>query len=103
MFDRSLFATGPIEFIVIADTHYMIDPTGQQVEFSSRRRQTARTEHALHLLAGMQQAGKALPVIHMGDIIKSFRNAQPSKRDNVGSWRASIEPRFGGRQSRRGR
>ncbi|MEZ4615494.1 MAG: hypothetical protein R2867_08265 [Caldilineaceae bacterium] len=49
----------------------MIDPRGSRSN-SARRRQTARTEHAFHLLAGMQQAGKALPVIHMGDIIQEF-------------------------------
>ncbi len=72
MFDRSFLPLALFEFIVIADTHYMIDPTGQQVEFGSRRRQTARAEHALQLVAALT-ADLATPlVIHMGDLIQEF-------------------------------
>ncbi len=72
MFDRSFLPPALCEFIVIADTHYMIDPTGQQVEFGSRRRQTARTEHALRLVAALSDDLATPQVIHMGDLIQEF-------------------------------
>jgi len=68
MFDFSLLPPALHEFVVIADTHYMLDPTGQAVEFDSRRRQTARTQYALRTVAGLG----ALPVIHMGDLVQEF-------------------------------
>lgn len=67
-FDTEYLPPAIHQFVVIADTHYMLDPTGQQVEFASRRRQTARTQHALGLVAGLGD----LPVIHMGDLVQEF-------------------------------
>jgi hypothetical protein len=72
MFDRSWLPPARFEFVVIADTHYMIDPTGQQVEFTSRRRQTARTEYALQQVAALLAYVDEPLVIHMGDIIQEF-------------------------------
>ncbi|GIS59516.1 MAG: hypothetical protein CM1200mP2_17410 [Planctomycetaceae bacterium] len=40
--DRSLLPAADFEFVVLADTHYMIDPGDGPVEFSSRRLQTER-------------------------------------------------------------
>lgn len=68
MFDRSFLPPARYEFVVVADTHYMLDTTGQHVEFTSRRRQTARAEHALRTVAGLGD----LPVIHMGDLVQEF-------------------------------
>lgn len=67
-FDAAFLPPALHQFVVIADTHYMLDPTGQAVEFASRRRQTARTQYALGLLAGLGD----LPVIHMGDLVQEF-------------------------------
>lgn len=68
MFDRTLLPPAQYEFVVIADTHYMLDPGGQTVEFASRLQQTARTEYALAQVAALN-----LPlVIHMGDIVQEF-------------------------------
>lgn len=94
MFDRSYLPPAQLEFVVIADTHYMIDPTGQQVEFDSRRRQSARTDHALQLVAGLE-----LPlVIHMGDLIQEFPErpvfAQARQEALAQLARHGIEPRF---------
>ncbi|MEZ4711096.1 MAG: metallophosphoesterase [Caldilineaceae bacterium] len=72
MFDHSFLPPVRCEFVVIADTHYMIDPTGQQVEFTSRRRQTARAEQALRLVAGITAGQESPLVIHMGDLIQEF-------------------------------
>lgn len=68
MFDRSFLPPATFEFVVVTDTHYMIDPTGQSVEFNSRRRQTARAEYALRRIADMD-----VPlVVHMGDLVQEF-------------------------------
>lgn len=68
MFDFSYLPPTLHQFILIADTHYMRDTTGQSVEFDSRRRQTARADFALRTLAGLGD----LPVIHMGDLVQEF-------------------------------
>ena len=47
MFDRSMMAPAEFEFVVLADTHYMLDPGGRALEFESRRKQTARADAAL--------------------------------------------------------
>ena len=94
MFDRSFLSPAQLEFVVIADTHYMLDPTGRQVEFDSRRRQSARTEHALQLVAGLE----APLVIHMGDLIQEFpeQPAFAQARAEALAQMAShgVEPRF---------
>ena len=46
----------------------MVDPGDRDVEFESRRFQTARAEHALQLAASL----KTDFMIHMGDLIQSF-------------------------------
>lgn len=68
MFDFSHLPPARHQFVVIADTHYMLDVTGQSVEFDSRRRQTDRADFALRTLAGLGD----LPVIHMGDLVQEF-------------------------------
>ena len=46
MFDRSLLEKALFEFVVVSDTHYTNIPPDEQVEFESRRRQSARSEVA---------------------------------------------------------
>ena len=47
MVDRSYLPPAELEFVVMTDTHYMLDPGEQTVEFASRRKQAARAAHAL--------------------------------------------------------
>ena len=64
MFDRSLLPPADLEFVVLADTHYMADPGANGVEFASRRKQGARAELALKMIARLDPAF----VVHLGDV-----------------------------------
>lgn len=68
MFDRTLLEPTTTEFVVVADTHYMLDTTGKLVELESRRRQTARAEVALKQIAALE----APFVVHLGDIAQEY-------------------------------
>ena len=68
LYDRSFLRAAQYEFVVIADTHYMLDVRDRAVEFGSRRRQTARAEYALTCVASLKPA----LVIHMGDLVQEF-------------------------------
>lgn len=68
LFDRSWLPPADLEFVVMTDTHFMLDPGAQTVEFESRRRQAARAAHALGLVASLQPAF----VVHLGDLIQEF-------------------------------
>ncbi|MFP6768965.1 MAG: metallophosphoesterase [Planctomycetaceae bacterium] len=68
MFDRSLLPEAVCEFVVLADTHYMIDPGDSEVEFESRRRQSARADVAWRMVASL-----GCPrVFHLGDLVQEF-------------------------------
>ncbi len=68
MFDRSLLEAATLEFVAVADTHYMLDTTGQKLEFQSRARQTARAEVALRQMQALQ-----VPfLIHLGDVAQEY-------------------------------
>ena len=71
MFDRSLLPPADFEFVVMADTHYMLDAAtpnvGGATEFASRSQQTVRVERVLQLVASL-----GLPVVHLGDIVQEF-------------------------------
>ncbi len=68
MFDPSLLPPAQLEFVVIADTHYMLDPGDRPLEFESRRKQTARAEVALNLVASLNPAF----VVHLGDLVQEY-------------------------------
>lgn len=68
MFDKRYLPPASLEFVVISDTHYMLDTGGRAVEFESRRRQTARAERALRLAASLEAAF----VIHLGDLVQEY-------------------------------
>jgi len=68
MFDRSFLPSAQLEFVVVSDTHYMLDPGTRPVEFESRRLQTARAERVLRLIASL----KASFVVHLGDLVQEF-------------------------------
>lgn len=67
-FDRSLLPPADFEFVVLADTHYMLDVGGRPLEFDSRHRQTARAGAALKQAAALDPAF----IIHLGDLVQEF-------------------------------
>lgn len=68
MFDRSFLPEAEFEFVLVSDTHYMLDPGPEPVEFTSRRRQSARAERVLRL-AGHLPADF---VVHLGDLVQEY-------------------------------
>lgn len=69
MFDRSLIQECIFEFAVISDTHFMLDVAPEaQIEFESRRMQTARIAYALEKLAKL----KPEFTLHLGDLVQTF-------------------------------
>lgn len=68
VFDRSFLPPAELEFVVLTDTHYMLDPGTERIEFESRRRQAARAAYALKLVASLDTAF----VVHLGDLIQEF-------------------------------
>jgi hypothetical protein len=67
-FERSLLPDAELEFVVIADTHYMLDPGNRQLEFESRRKQTARAQVALQMAAALDSRF----VVHLGDLVQEY-------------------------------
>lgn len=65
-FDRTDLPPADLEFVLLADTHYMLPAT--EVEFSSRRRQTDRVERALRRINALDPAF----VVHLGDLVQEF-------------------------------
>ena len=68
MFDKSFLPSAQLEFVLISDTHYMLDTGDRPVEFESRRKQTSRAEVALKLAASL----RADFAIHLGDIAQEY-------------------------------
>lgn len=68
MFDRSNVAPAPLEFVVLADTHYVLPEKANSGEFATRRFQTARIDVALRLA----QALEPRFVLHLGDMVQEF-------------------------------
>lgn len=68
MFDRSHLPDAETEFVVITDTHYMIDPGDRPLEFESRRHQTHRSRAALELAHTLD----ADFVVHLGDLVQEY-------------------------------
>ena len=85
MFDRSLMAPAEFEFVVVADTHYMLDPGGRALEFESRRKQTARADAALRLAASLG----ADFILHMGDLVQEFPETR-RYHEAIGRARAQL-------------
>ncbi|MFH1571542.1 MAG: metallophosphoesterase [Gemmatimonadota bacterium] len=75
--DRSALEPALLEFAVVADSHYMVDPGGRHLEFESRRRQSARTAWALRQVAALSPAF----VVHLGDLVQ----ASPGSPDFEGA------------------
>ncbi|MHA2394634.1 MAG: metallophosphoesterase family protein, partial [Promethearchaeota archaeon] len=68
MFDLSHLPDSLIDFVVVSDTHYMLDPGSRNLEFESRRHQTSRTERTLQLIASIKPAF----TIHLGDLVQEY-------------------------------
>ena len=67
-FDRSLLQDADLEFVAIADTHYMANPGDAPLEFESRRHQSGRAGFALRLAASLEPAF----VVHLGDLVQAY-------------------------------
>ena len=57
-----------VELVVLADTHFMLDPGEGPVEFSSRRCQADRADWAWQLVKSLE----CPHVFHMGDLVQEF-------------------------------
>lgn len=68
MFDTSYLPKADLAFVVMTDTHHMLDPGSQRIEFESRRRQSARAAHALGMVAELAPEF----VVHLGDLVQEF-------------------------------
>ena len=68
MFNKSFLPKALFEFVVISDSHYMLDPGGASLEFDNRRKQSARRGIALHMVAAL--APKF--VVHNGDMVQEY-------------------------------
>ena len=66
LFDLSLLPPAQLQFTILSDTHYMLDPGDASVEFPSRRRQSRRADAALRLAADLD----ADFAIHLGDLVQ---------------------------------
>lgn len=66
-FDRTYLPSADFEFVVVGDTHYMIEDV-DEVEFESRRRQTARVTYALERIRALDPDF----VVHLGDMVQEF-------------------------------
>jgi hypothetical protein len=81
-FDRALLPTAQLEFAVVADTHYMVDPGDGPLEFESRRRQSERARIAWQMVAALEPAF----VVHLGDLVQEF----PGRPDFERSQREAL-------------
>ncbi len=81
--DRSLLPEADFEFVVLADTHYMLEPGEGPVEFSSRRLQAERADRAWQLAASLGCSD----IFHMGDLVQEF----PDSEDFSAAMTAAIK------------
>ena len=68
MFNKSFLPKALFEFIIISDSHYMLDPGEASLEFENRRKQSVRREVALRMAAAL--APKF--VVHNGDMVQEY-------------------------------
>lgn len=66
--DRSHVAVPLFEFVVLADTHYVLPEKANSGEFETRRFQTARIGQALQLARELEPRF----VLHLGDLVQEF-------------------------------
>ena len=68
MVDRSQLEPAMFEFVVMADTHYVLPEKSNSGEFETRRYQTARIGQAMELARHLDPKF----VIHLGDLVQEF-------------------------------
>ena len=68
MFNKSFLPKALSEFVIISDSHYMLDPGGASLEFENRRKQSARREVALRMAAALEPRF----VVHNGDMVQEY-------------------------------
>ena len=68
MFNKSFLPKALFEFIIISDSHYMLDPGEDSLEFENRRKQSVRREVALRMAVAL--APKF--VVHNGDMVQEY-------------------------------
>jgi predicted phosphodiesterase len=68
MVDRSQLEPAVFEFVVMADTHYVLPEKSNSGEFETRRFQTARIGQAVELARHLDPKF----VIHLGDLVQEF-------------------------------
>ena len=73
-FERSFLPAARFEFVVMGDTHLILDPDPYAVEFESVRQWTRRAEWAIQLAAGLTPDF----VIHLGDLTEE-NSAHPQQ------------------------
>lgn len=64
--DRRHLPAGDPEFVVLGDSHYMLEKP--DVEFESRRRQTERIEYAIDRVNALEPDF----VVHLGDLVQEY-------------------------------
>lgn len=74
--DRSRLPEALFEFVIISDSHYMLDVDPTKVEFKNRLKQTARRKVALDLAASLNPAF----TLHLGDMIQEYPITDDFKR-----------------------
>lgn len=67
-FDRSRLPAAQLEFVVVADTHYMVDVGDAPLEFESRRQQGQRAGAAWAAIEGVDPDF----IVHLGDMVQEF-------------------------------
>ena len=82
-FDRHLLPPALFEFVVISDTHFILNPKPYAVEFDSVRRWPARVERALDIAAALE----AKFVIHLGDLTEE----NPAKPEHEEARQKALE------------
>jgi len=68
LFDRSLLPPARCEFLILSDTHYMLDVGDRPLEFESRRRQSDRAGTAFALAAALEPDF----AVHLGDLVQEY-------------------------------
>jgi hypothetical protein len=76
VFDRSYLPSATLEFVVLTDTHYMLEVGDRPLEFESRRKQTARVEYAMQRIAGLRPSF----AVHLGDIVQEYPETEAHAR-----------------------
>ena len=68
LFDRSLLPPARCEFLLLSDTHYMLDVGDRPLEFESRRQQSRRAGVAFALAAALEPDF----AVHLGDLVQEY-------------------------------